>query len=384
MFLWLFRCIRNFISAVIALAGLLALAEVGLRVARFTDSMQCPIAPADSANSADRWVQPSNLTGFELPRWQRFAVTGNQAAGHWSTNSWGYRNSETVCPKPPDYYRVVCLGDEALLEPGLTDAELFPSQLQQRLQSRATRPIEVINAALPQACPLTMSIQWQHQLLALQPDLILVHISAEALARDRGLRRWVVRDAQGRVQGCINPATRPVRPLKGFNECRQEFALVDWCLTQVGQATPEESTASTPWSTPLTSDSDWQQSLEPLAEMADACRQLNIPCVVWCCPTVRSPTTAELHRAMLEQTSANALARLTPCVDTLKAITPEMVDAHYGWTAQGHQHLADYMATQLMTNLAGPWSSGSSAPAIQPVMHQALPTEMPIIQRAIR
>lgn len=383
MFLWLFRAFRNLLTAVFALAGLLALSEVGLRVHRLTEN-----AANNSPKTAQTpaWLVPSDLTGYQLPRWQRFDVDSELGAGHWTTNSWGFRGPDPICPKPTEYYRIVCLGDEALLAPTLNDQFTLITQLQQRLQMQATRPIEVINAALPQSCPLTMAIQMRSQIMALQPDLILVQISSANMARDDLLRRWAVKDTHGRTVGCVNPAGRPQPGIAKLTECRQEFALLDWGLTQLGQVSPATTISPRLEIENAALDANRiRNALLPFADIANSCQALGTPCVVWCCPAVAHSEVVSQHRHLLDAMTPELRSKHIPTVDALQAISPVMLDDQYGWTAEGHLQLAIFLASQLTQNLAGPWTEISLPTGIQPVGHHPEDSNsIPTIQRAIR
>jgi len=384
MFLWLFHCLRNLITAIVALAGLIALTEVGLRVYRITQSDTAPSSVNSPASQP--WSTPSDLTAFQMPRWQRFDVTTEHGPTHWTTNSWGHRGTDPICPKPTDYYRIVCLGDDALLAPSISDDALITQGLQRRLQSQSTRAIEVINAAIPQACPLTMAAQFRSQILALQPDLILIQLSSHSLSRDATLRRWMVRDTQGRILGCVHPATRGSQTFAKFAECRKEFALLDWGLTQLGQTTPENNRPAFQWepNTPL-DQNGILTAIQPCAEISTGSQALEIPCVVWCCPSVNSADVVAQHQFMVETITPALREYRIPTVDALQAITPAMLSEESGWTSTGHQQLADFLATQLLQNLAGPWSTSSPVNGIQPVQHSSgSTTEIPTIQRAVR
>src|SRR5260221_7942784 len=83
-------------------------------------------------------------------------------------NSVGLRGKEPAIPKPAGIYRVVCLGDEITLVPQTPEAETFCVRLQHDFPESQGRRVEVLNAGIPDYCPLLSYLQMKHQLLGLQ------------------------------------------------------------------------------------------------------------------------------------------------------------------------------------------------------------------------
>ena len=197
MLLGLFRWLRTLVCAILVLAGGLALAEVALRL----QAIPVPAAPNSGATSAGNrfpLAMPSWQLGWELkPSSAACIPTPSNEEVVFQTNSLGLRGHEVAVPKPAGRYRIVCLGDETLLAPEVSEAETFCQQLRTNLQARSQHPIEVINAGLPHGCPLTEWLLFRTRLLALQPDLVLVHVTWADLADDRDLRRYTACDRDG-------------------------------------------------------------------------------------------------------------------------------------------------------------------------------------------
>ena len=105
------------------------------------------------------------------------------------TNSLGLRGAEVAVPKPPEVYRIICVGDETILAPEVDDTSTYVKVLQRRLQAVSNRPIEVINAAVPDYCPLLSYLQVKHRLAGLDPDLIIAHFDMSDVWDDRRFRR---------------------------------------------------------------------------------------------------------------------------------------------------------------------------------------------------
>lgn len=377
---WLFRRLRNLVCTMLVLAGLVALTEVGLRISRLTGR-----TPATTPVSQS-WRRPSPTTGWELPRLEKIVPDAARPEFSWTTNSWGQRGPEPVLPKPEETYRVLCLGETALLGVQHPEAVLFPARLQPLLQARSRAPVEMLSTALPDGCPLTLTLAYRLGLASLQPDLVLVQVSAGSLIHDRRYKRWTVKDARGFPLACVNPEFSRKTPSNLVVDCRQEFALVDFALTELARRTGQTDAAPEPLPEAAPPSVDEMESLlGPLLLLKDLCYTQRCRVVVWLAPTARSNATLAEHRALV----ATAIPWLTeqgiPAVDALACLHPEMVEVNDGWTAAGHQALAEYVGSQLLTNLPGPWTAPYATPVTVPAgFTTEKPLGLPEIQRPNR
>jgi hypothetical protein len=365
---WCFRCLRNLLGAIVALAGLLALTEVGLRIHRLTHS-----AAISSSEDECPLAIPSVATGWELQPAARKAWTSvDGAAVNFCTNSLGLRGGEVAVPKPAGLYRVMVLGDEAVLAPSLPEDATLPQRMQQRLQSTTQTRIEVLNAGLPHGAPETAAILHRQRLAALLPDLVLLHIHAGDVADDQTFRKWLVRDPQGQTLICAHPERRSPPKELPVAELRREFALIDRLWIELGDRWTETPAASRSRPQRLTAAAV-EQMLSPVESLAAACRSTGTPLVICLAPTSDTELVAKLDDG--GQFAAAAFAwiaqRNIPVVDGAATLRSRecFLTTSEGWSAAGHSQLADFLAMQILQNLRGPWSTPSTQPSMLPVNH---------------
>ena len=153
------RSVRTTCQSVVLLVILLCVLEVGVRL--FESSVE----------SGESLVRPSWTSGQTLRRLAQLKTVVGDRTVALETNSLGLRGGEPVMPKPADVLRVVCLGDERVLAARVPRAQTFCHRLQQTLQKRTGRRVEVINAGVPGDCPLLSLLRVRHDLLALDADL---------------------------------------------------------------------------------------------------------------------------------------------------------------------------------------------------------------------
>ena len=207
--------LKHLLYAMSALALLCCLTEAGLRV---YDSMTGQITRGllyDRGMICKSWsvhhtLKPSH-TFFV-----RESDTGTRV--RVVLNSFGTRGREPAVPKPPGVYRVLCLGDEATLAPQIAEGDTFCGQLQQLLQSQTQLSVEVINAGVPEYCPLLCFLQFKQHLIGLKPDLVILNFDMSDVGDDYQFRRHTVMDVTGTPIACAHPdleAPRVRTPLSG-------------------------------------------------------------------------------------------------------------------------------------------------------------------------
>jgi hypothetical protein len=104
------------------------------------------------------------------------------------TNSRGIRGPEISVPKQRGVFRIIVVGDELALAPHLPEEQTFCDLLGVQLKNNSQLRIEVINAAVPDFCPLLSYLQLRHGLLSLEPDLVILQLSPNDVLDD-GIKR---------------------------------------------------------------------------------------------------------------------------------------------------------------------------------------------------
>jgi hypothetical protein len=377
----LFRWLRSVVGAVLVLVAGAALTEVALRL-RSVKSTGSAIA----SSAGCPLTIPSWQLGWELrPSAQALFSVETGDSIPFRTNSLGYRGPEVVIPKPPGTYRIVCLGDETLIAPEISEEATFCQQLRAGLQAQTQYPLEIVNAGSPHGCPLTEWLQFRTRVLALQPDLVLVHVTWSDLADDRALRRFTACDRHGVPLSCSHPQLS-AKPCVNLEAWREQFCVVDWgCQTlwrKVEDVAPSPSTASI-WSNveSTAGSTEYQQMLEPLKHLAALCEASYCRCVVWTTPApwqLSGSATTEgdarrdagvpanglvTSRTPFEVLSQTLAEWKVPCLDASRAFpTGSAADDWFlpdqpRWTTAGNQRVAQFVAAQLMQGVPGPWSS---------------------------
>jgi hypothetical protein len=199
-FLW-FKHVLYAVS-ILALVG--CLAEVALRVYDSATAQVTRRELYDRGLVCKSWfvhhtLKPSHAFALKSPD------TGERV--RMAINSRGLRGRECLVPKPPEVYRVLCLGDESTLAPAIAEGETFCAALQTDLAgSTSPSSVEVVNGGVPDYCPLLSYLLFRHELMALEPDLIVVSFDMSDVADDYLLRRHATMDREGVPVSYAHPA----------------------------------------------------------------------------------------------------------------------------------------------------------------------------------
>ena len=232
------RLVRHITIAVILLGLLLCGAEVGVRLYEVTQGKSiCSGGQPECLVDPARLTVPSWLTNLELKPQATAEVScrDSKRTIEIRTNIQGFRGAEIAIPKARGSYRIVILGDETILAPETTDEDHFVDRLANSMHQLAGRPIEIVNASIPGACPLTEYLLLKQKLLSLQPDLVIVHFDWSDVADDRQLRRRMRCDSHGTPIACPHVTLQGIsRPLNCLDRLRQQFRLIDWGLVAAG------------------------------------------------------------------------------------------------------------------------------------------------------
>lgn len=287
---------RHLTYALIVLALIGCLTEIGLRV---YDSATGQVTRRDLYDrgmickswSVHHHLKPSRSFSIRNPdHEERVTVT---------LNSLGLRGKEPAIPKPAGTFRIVCLGDEITLAPQTPLDNTFCARLQHDFPECQGRRVEVVNAGIPDYCPLLSYLQMKHQLLGLQPDLVVVNFEMGDVADDYRYRRLTQMAVGGLPVSCTHPSLEMNRrAAKSKTKSNDElFLLPQWCRYRLGCAWAAQSmgerptTIDAPQSRYLWLEDqppDWtvyiDQSLTPIASLRDLVAGLGAQLVVVACP----------------------------------------------------------------------------------------------------
>ena len=392
------RLVRHITFAGILLGLLLCAAEVGVRV--YEVSQGTPIC---STSNPECLIDPTQLT---VQSW----LTNLELKPHAislvkcrdlkqpvevRTNSLGFRSAEVTLPKPADSYRIVILGDETTLAPETPDEDHFANRLADLLQQQTRLRMEVINASIPGACPLTEYILFKQKILALQPDLVLLHFDWSDVTDDRQLRRRMQCDSHGTPLSCPHATLRNTAPAFGpVNQLREHFRLIDWGMTAAGKqwkqqinqqaaSSRDSGTNKYAWLRNEHPESDVTvvQSFRPIGDIATLAQGAHFQLAIFTSPKpwqvsarcsngvgvrVKSGVSADAcypNRAPFDAL-ANYIAELNlphadlsdPLMKTGPAETNYLRHAPR-WSPAGHRLVAECLTRFLIERIPGPWNS---------------------------
>jgi hypothetical protein len=203
-FLW----IKHLCYAVVALAMIVCLAEIGLRVYDSATGQVTRCRLYDQGLTCKSWfvhhtLRPAQVFSVKHPdRDERIRL---------AVNSFGFRGREPQIPRPTGVYRVVCLGDDQTFGQALPLEETFPHRLAELWREQSPVKIDAINAAVPGYCPLLMYLQFKLQFQSLSPDLVVVQIDPSDIAEDYACRRQLITSADRLPLSCAHPDLRMKR-----------------------------------------------------------------------------------------------------------------------------------------------------------------------------
>lgn len=286
--------VRRLLYALVVLALVGCLLEIALRVYDSATGQVTRRDLYDHGLTCKSWFTHHTLKpsrGFSV----RNPDTDERA--RVITNSWGLRGPEPAIPKPAGLLRIVCLGDEGTLAPQLADEETFCAHLARELTGQAAANVEVLNAGVPDYCPLLELLQVRHQLLGLAPDVVIVNFDMSDVADDYAIRRHVVMAADGSPLSCAHPTLEFSRkgnarpggdsPLLAPIWCRHKLMclLSHQNVLESGRGI-ESARSRYVWLEDQ--PPDWsvhiQQALAPLAQLRELLAPLGTMLVVTACP----------------------------------------------------------------------------------------------------
>ena len=245
------RSLRLLGFAILAIAVAPFLIEIGLRIAACRSSL------TDGSSENRAAIVASWTTHHQLAPLQRKQLRStprgpgedaNPAFVLFRTNSLGLRGRETEVPKPPGVYRIVLLGDESILGSATDESQTVAARLEHWLQTRSRMRIEVVNAGLPDSCPLLTYLRVRHGLMSLEPDLLVVDVNLSDVEDDRHFRRHTELAASGQPLAASHPELSAPKRSKSISENflvvqHAEQLLASW-LDEPQTRRPQDSLAS--------------------------------------------------------------------------------------------------------------------------------------------
>lgn len=360
---WVFRCGKTCLGAVVGLAALISLAEVGLRIAAFSQS------PAPSQNLAPvPLAVPSWVTGWEFRPLQRTTVRPETDEPFvFRTNRWGLRGEDLAVPKPAGVFRIVCLGGPHIVAPMCPEPQSFCVQLHGALQSGVNYPIEVVNAGLPLGGPSIALIQWERMVAAMQPDAVLVMMDADDLRQDVTLRKRMTRDRHGFPVSCAPVEDAPPKSPNIVIQLRKEFRLMDWACQRLAQELSQQQASSATVSASRTELPRDQvvRALTPLRELQRRCEAANTRMLIVAAPARGNSfdgTNKESGAVLSDTAFFAALGELLTQtgitgIDATGVFRKGEDAAGGHWSTDEEGDLAALVAQGLRERLPGPWSS---------------------------
>lgn len=396
--LWL----RQLVYGVLTLLLIVCLTEVALRVYDSATAQVTRRDLYDTGITCKSWT-----THHGLRPAQKFLVKhcDDDSKIRLVLSSRGTRGTEPVIPKPVGTFRILCLGDELTLATHTSETETFCAQLQQMLQTATQYKIEVLNAGVPDFCPLLSYLQYRHELLALQADVVLLHFDMSDVNDDYGYRRLTTVGPGGEPVACPHPKLQmPKTCLRADQE--HPLLLPNWAKEHAGRLVTRQvfqEPARTlggdigrylwlqPHSDEFTVHA--RQALQPLQHLDELVRKLNGRLVLSVIPAPwQLSATACDSESLRKKYGIDAGTHFTqrkpfelidefcaghaiPCCDTsgpMQGASP--VDALYlknavQFSPQGHRVYAQAVARFLQERITGPWTPsglGGTAPATTP------------------
>ena len=114
--------------------------------------------------------------GYSLKRNGTTEIRDEFGARRYSTNSLGLRGRDVPRRKGANTFRVICVGGSTTENQYVSDDETYPAQLERLLRAKyPAATIEVLNAGLSAYSTAHTLINFQLNLVELEPDLLVVY-----------------------------------------------------------------------------------------------------------------------------------------------------------------------------------------------------------------
>ncbi len=228
---------RNAATAVV----LLVIALLGVEFWLQRKSMPTMQGVTSRATAADqRLLVPSAVCHHELQRMLKTVHQASPASGNhdFRVNSFGCRGEEPEVPAPEGSYRILVLGDDSICGTGVDEHETVSAHLQRFLSKQTKVRLEVINCGIPGYCPLLSWLKFEHDLIKLKPDLVILHIDMTDIADDLCYRSLLMSENNHAV--CAHPTLR-LKPQKkhAIAEFVKQSATASWLFAMARDQGPK-------------------------------------------------------------------------------------------------------------------------------------------------
>ncbi len=387
--------LKHLTLAIFLLAFLACAGEVALRL--YSD--HTGMVATDAIDPAGHLVR-SRQVHHELPpsKTLTFSHPDREEAISVMTNRFGLRGNDIAIPKPTGVYRVICLGDDNVFGTTVPRQQTACEQLQQYLQSQSRLQIEVINAGVPGYCPLLSLLQFEHRLVSLQPDLVVMNFDMTDVSDDRRYRRHTVFVDEATPTICSHPDFRPLSP--GEKAKRQHpLMLVEFGKKYLLKWKPQSAPAETNFDIDIASNAycwlqdsppDWnihiQQSLEPISQLQQSANSVFARFMLVVSPApwqVSANATADPAARAKAGVPSGAHYRSRRPFEIVQQFAAAHGITHFDlsptfqqqpqpeslflykspeWSAAGHDLFANQVAAFVTRNFPGPWEYGPYTP----------------------
>lgn len=378
------RLVRRVLLTLLLLPLLLCGAEVAVRV--YEVQTRRPLSPSRANVVWDKLTTPSWTVRQELRPLTNLSLKSSEGGPSHEVrvNSFGLRGAELEVPKPPETVRVLCLGDEKLLGAPIAEEQHFCHFLQSQLQSRTKWELEVCNAGIPGASPVTEYLLLTHRLAALQPDLVILTVSESDLMDDFRDRRYTRYSPAGVPLACRHPSLSRKTRTDLLTTWRQEFRLLDLGLQWAGHSWKQQADQED-WLTTESCPEDLKHlrtdrkaidhALQPIIPLTSWCQKNYSTLCIFYVPSdeVSSSETAPSENLFAEVLRELAAAQQIVLVEAARTTSAENSRRRCTWTLEEHQQFALQLGERVITEISGPWNSPyfqSGESMIAPVSHR--------------
>ena len=228
---------RNAVTALVLLAVALAGTEFWLQ-GKSKPAMQGVTNQATVADQA--LLVPSAVCHHELQRMLKTVHQASSASGKhaFRVNSFGCRGEEPEIPATDGSYRILILGDDSICGTAVDEDETVSAHLQTFLAKQTQVRLEVINCGIPGYCPLLSCLKFEHDLVKLKPDLVVLHVDMTDIADDLCYRSLLMSENNHAV--CSHPALRlKPRPDNAIAHFVKQSATASWLFARAREQGPE-------------------------------------------------------------------------------------------------------------------------------------------------
>ena len=229
--------IKHATTALVLLLIVLACVEIWMR----TRPMPSVQVVASTASAIDQSLLiPSVVCHHELRRMQKTTHSPGQGTEPVSfrVNSLGCRGQDVETPAASGVYRILMLGDDSVCGSSVTEEETLAARLKQFLSKSTTAQIEVINGGVPGYCPLLSSLKFEHDLVRLKPDLVILHVDMTDIGDDSRYRSLILHDGDHAICSHANFRLQ-AKSESLLIQLTKQSAAASWCVAQTRQHVPE-------------------------------------------------------------------------------------------------------------------------------------------------